>query len=123
MSGAADLEPFYTGLREGVWRLPYCHVCAAHFFYPRAHCPYCFSDSWSWDDVERDEGTVETWTDIHRGANVAADELPLRIGLVSVAPRVRLLARLTGDVRSGQAVFCDWGATRSQRIPVFGGER
>lgn len=76
--------PFWEGLTAHRIRLQRCNDCAHWIFYPRAHCPHCFSNDLSWHDVSG-EGTLLTYTVSHIPTLPAfADELPQMLAVVAL---------------------------------------
>lgn len=40
--------PFWKAAAEGTLLIRCCNACRAVHWYPRAHCPFCFSDDTAW---------------------------------------------------------------------------
>lgn len=40
--------PFWKAAAEGALLIRCCNACRAAHWYPRAHCPFCFSDDTVW---------------------------------------------------------------------------
>lgn len=47
-----ETEYFWEGCAEGELRLPHCTDCNTDFYYPRAVCPDCTSQSLDWTIAE-----------------------------------------------------------------------
>ena len=43
-----DGKAYFDGCAEGKLLLKKCNACGEFHFYPRALCPYCFSDNTQW---------------------------------------------------------------------------
>ncbi|GGG19269.1 DNA-binding protein [Caldovatus sediminis] len=43
-----ETEPFWTAAREGRFLVKGCASCGKNHWYPRAICPFCFSDRTEW---------------------------------------------------------------------------
>jgi uncharacterized OB-fold protein len=43
-----ETEPFWAAAREGRFLIKACTACGRSHWYPRAICPYCFSDRTEW---------------------------------------------------------------------------
>lgn len=43
-----ETAPYAEALREGRLLIKACAACGEHHFYPRALCPFCFSDRTEW---------------------------------------------------------------------------
>ena len=46
--GDAASAPFWKAANEGVLMIKRCNACAKVHWYPRAHCPFCFSGDAAW---------------------------------------------------------------------------
>ena len=54
-------RPFWDGLREHEVRIQQCDECQHWTFYPRRHCPQCFSDQLTWKTIAG-TGTLYSYT-------------------------------------------------------------
>jgi uncharacterized protein len=89
--------PFWQALREGVLRLQYCEACGNALFYPRAHCPHCWSERVTWRDASG-RGTVKSFSAIHRPGHFAwAAVAPYVIVLVTLDEGPTMLSQLLVD--------------------------
>ncbi|MBW8269038.1 Zn-ribbon domain-containing OB-fold protein [Caldovatus aquaticus] len=43
-----ETEPFWAAAREGRFLVKGCAACGKNHWYPRAICPFCFSDRTEW---------------------------------------------------------------------------
>ncbi len=58
-------EPFWTAVDERKLLIGSCSACGLYHYYPRPHCPHCWSDDVEW--VEAAGGaTLYTWTVIYQ---------------------------------------------------------
>ena len=88
-----DTAPFWEGTREGELRIQRCTACGRHVFYPRAVCPHCMVAALEWV-VASGQGTVYSFTTVHRTSDEFRAELPFTVGLIELAEGVRMMARL-----------------------------
>lgn len=125
----ADLEsaPYWEGTAEGKLLIKHCSACGRSFFYPRAHCPRCWSTDTSWREASG-EGTVYTFTVIYQNdLPPFRDRLPYVVGIVELAEGVRMTTNIEGcepdDVRCGMPVRVDFRVEQrddgSVSLPVF----
>ena len=64
-----EVAPFFEAAADGRLRVKHCSACGKAHYYPRAHCPLCFSDKTEWRE-SAGEGTVHTYT-VLRGRDSA----------------------------------------------------
>lgn len=60
-----ESAPFQDAASQGRFTLPKCGACGRLHWYPRALCPFCFSDSVGWQDASG-RGTVYSYTIMRR---------------------------------------------------------
>ena len=91
---SAVTQPFWEGLRKEEVRIQHCSRCDAHFFYPRAMCPTCWSAEVRWRTVSG-AGTLHTFT-IARVPTAPhfAHEVPQKIGVVELDEGPRMTASI-----------------------------
>ena len=124
----ADLETrqYWDGTREGKLLIKECRSCGNAFFYPRNHCPTC----WSTDTVWRESsgrGTVYTFTVVYQNdLPPFRDRVPYVVAIVELEEGVRMPTNLIGvepdprSIRVGMPVIVKFKAVSEQiAIPVF----
>ncbi len=106
----ADLEtaPYWEATREGRLVIKECHTCGRAYFYPRSHCPRCWSNDTSWRESSG-KGTVYTFTVVYQNdLPPFRDRLPYVVAVVELEEGVRMTSNIEGiapeDVRCGMAV-------------------
>ena len=77
---------------EELW-LPHCDSCDQVFWYPRAHCPHCWSSAVSWVRASG-RGRLASYVVNHTPHPGYAAGGPYVIALVELAEGVRLMANL-----------------------------
>ncbi len=60
-----ESQPFQKAAAEGRFTLPRCADCGRWHWYPRALCPFCFSDNVAWQDASG-VGSIYTYTVMRR---------------------------------------------------------
>ncbi len=84
-----DTEPFWTGLVEGVVRLPHCAACDAVIWYPRPMCPTCGSSDLTWSQLSG-HGTIYSFSIARRTPGGWGKHVPYVLAYVELdeGPRV-----------------------------------
>ncbi len=60
-----ESAPFQEAAAAGRFLVPQCSACGRLHWYPRALCPFCFSDDIAWQDASG-RGTVYSYTVMRR---------------------------------------------------------
>jgi uncharacterized OB-fold protein len=124
-----DLESreYWDACARGELLIKHCDACARDFFYPRAHCPRCWSTETSWKRASG-RGTVYTFTVIHQNdLPPFRDRLPYVVAIVELEEGVRMTSNVEADpaeVRCGLPVQVEfWQEARGDddvvHLPVF----
>jgi uncharacterized OB-fold protein len=109
-------QPFWDALKAHRVDIQQCDACHRWVFFPRAHCPHCFSQSLTWRTVAG-TGEIHTFT-LSRLPTLPefADELPQKLAVVELDEGVHLNTTLVGipedQIRVGmrvKPVFDDTG--------------
>ena len=89
-------EPFWEALKAHRIDIQRCDACGHWIFFPRLHCPKCFSQSLSWTTVSG-EGELLTYT-LSRVPTLAelADELPQKLAVVKLDEGPHINTTLVG---------------------------
>jgi len=97
-------KPFWDAAAEGRLLLKHCKDCGQSHYYPRALCPFCFSDNTEWVDA-KGTGEIYSYSVMRRGAPV-----PYALAYVTLDEGVSMLTNL---------VDCDLDALAiGQRVKV-----
>jgi hypothetical protein len=104
----AETEPYWAGARDGKLMLKRCRSCDRPFFYPRSHCPRCWSSDTDWIQASG-RGTIYSFTVIaHHDVPPFKYWIPYVVALVELAEGPRLVTHVVGvepaAVRVGQPV-------------------
>lgn len=81
--------PFWQGLRDGIFTTTRCSSCQRLSFPPKPICPHCWKDEIAWE-VLPTSGSLYSWTRIHAGPAIFADDLPYVVGIVDLDVGIRL---------------------------------
>jgi uncharacterized OB-fold protein len=74
-----ETKPFWDAAAEGRFLIKRCTACGEAHWYPRALCPFCFSDETVWEESPG-EGVIYTYSVMHRSPTG-----PFAIGYVTLA--------------------------------------
>ena len=88
-----ESKPFWDAAAEGRFLIKRCEACGKAHWYPRALCPYCFSEKTVWEESPG-EGVIYTYSVMYRSPSgpyaigyVTLDEGPAVLtNFVDVAP-------------------------------------
>jgi hypothetical protein len=101
-------QPFWDALKAHRIDIQQCDDCHAYVFFPRLHCPRCFSKNLAWKTVSG-EGELHTFT-LARLPTLPelADELPQKLAVVQLDEGPHLNTTLVGveegEIRVGMRV-------------------
>ena len=89
-------QPFWDALKEHRIDIQRCDDCGHWIFFPRLHCPRCFSTALSWKTVSG-EGELHTFT-LSRVPTLPelADEVPQMLAVVQLDEGPHLNTTLVG---------------------------
>ena len=73
-----ESKPFWDAAAEGRFLIKRCTGCKKAHWYPRALCPFCFSDETVWEESPG-EGVIYTYSVMHRSPSG-----PYAIGYVTL---------------------------------------
>ena len=97
-----ETQPFWDAAADGKLLIKKCNACGEVHFYPRAMCPFCFSDKTVWQEASGD-GVIYTYSVMRRGAPV-----PYAIAYVTLAEGPTMMTNIVDcdldQIRVGQAV-------------------
>jgi len=87
-------RPFWDAAKAGRFTLQRCEDCGKWVFYPRSHCPHCWSPRLTWHDASG-RGTVKTFSIIHRPGHPAWNAVaPYALGLIQLEEGPTMLSTL-----------------------------
>lgn len=112
-----ESAPFQEAATEGRFVVPRCGACGRRHWYPRALCPFCFSDDIAWQDASG-RGTVYSYTVMRRAKPAYA------IAYVQLEEGPIMMSNIVGcdlnAVRIGMAVKLVFEpAGNGPLVPVF----
>lgn len=97
-------EPFWSALQRGEFALQRCESCGEAIFYPRAHCPHCWSEKLTWRTASG-RGTVKSFSAIHRPGHFAWSAVaPYVIALIDLEEGPTMLSQLIVDAPADACV-------------------
>jgi uncharacterized protein len=113
-----ETKAFWDAAREGRFLLKRCTACNQAHWYPRAICPFCFSDETEWVESPG-EGVIYTYSVMRRSPTG-----PYAIGYVTLDEGVSVLTNFVGctadDLKIGLRVKVRFQETEGgPPVPVF----
>ncbi len=111
-------EPYFQAAGEGKLLLKKCNQCGQHHHYPRAICPFCWSDKVEWVQ-SKGTGEIYTYTVTRRGGPV-----PYCIAYVQLDEGPRMMTNIVDTdldtIKIGQKVKVVFKKTEGgQSVPCF----
>lgn len=86
-----EIENYFDALREGKLLIKSCRQCGKPHFYPRAGCPFCFSEATDWLECSG-KGIIYTYSVLRAAAGptvlayVALEEGPTMMTAIVDSP-------------------------------------
>ena len=90
-----ETQPFWDALHNNTLLLPRCTSCASVMWYPRAHCPVCFSTELKWEEMSG-RGTVYSYSIVAKGNGRWKESGPYVVAYVELAEGPRILTNIVG---------------------------
>jgi uncharacterized OB-fold protein len=94
----ADLEtaPYWEATTNDKLLIKKCRSCGRPYFYPRNHCPKCWSTDTEWIEASG-RGTVYTFTIVYQNdLPPFRDRIPYVIAIVELEEGVRMTSNIEG---------------------------
>lgn len=112
-----ESQRFQEGAAQGRFMLPRCSDCRRTHWYPRALCPFCFSDKVAWQDSPG-RGRVYSYTVMRRSRPVYA------VAYVALEEGPAMMTNIIGcdvdAIRIGMAVQVVFHAAgNGTLVPMF----
>jgi len=102
-----ETERFWEATADEKLLLRRCEDCGEHHHYPRAHCPFCFSDETEWVEASG-EGELYSYTVTHQNTEPYDEATPYILAYVELEEGPRVMTNVVGvepdDVSVGQEV-------------------
>jgi uncharacterized OB-fold protein len=113
-----ESKPFWDAATEGRFLIKRCTACGEAHWYPRALCPFCFSDETVWEESPG-EGVIYSYSVMHRSPSG-----PYAIGYVTLNEGPAVLTNFAdvavGGLSIGQKVKVKFQDTEGgPPVPVF----
>jgi uncharacterized OB-fold protein len=107
-------EAFWKATSEGRFILQRCDACDLVVWFPRKHCPECWTENLTTFDASG-EGTVYSYTVIRKVANEYKQATPFVVAYVELAEGPRIMTNIVGcevdSVRVGMPVAIEFHDT------------
>ena len=96
-----ETQHFWDAAADGKLLIKKCTACGEPHFYPRSHCPFCFSDKTEWVEASG-KGIVYTYSVMRRAP------IPYAIAYVTLAEGPTMMTNIVDcdldSIKIGQAV-------------------
>jgi uncharacterized OB-fold protein len=112
-------QPYWDAARDGKLLVKRCKDCGEFHFYPRAICPFCFSDQTEWVE-SKGTGSIYSYSVMRRGVPV-----PFAIAYVTLDEGITMLTNMSDGtdldgLSIGQKVKVAFKAAEDgSAVPVF----
>ena len=112
-------QPYWDAAKEGKLLVKRCKDCGEFHFYPRAICPFCFSDQTEWVE-SKGTGSIYSYSVMRRGVPV-----PFAIAYVTLDEGITMLTNMADGtdldgLSIGQKVKVAFKAAEDgSAVPVF----
>ena len=120
-------RPFWDAAREGRLCLQKCEACARWVFYPRSHCPHCWSPRIAWHEASG-KGVLQSYTVIHRPGHPAWNAVaPFTVAIVALQEGPTMLSLLVDikqdEIPAGLPLAVQFVRVGDFTLPVFGRDK
>jgi len=87
-------QPFWDAAAQHVLKLQRCAHCGEWIFYPRAHCPHCWSGRLLWD-IASGSGRLKSFSVVYKPGHPAwQPAAPYALGIIALAEGPAMLSTL-----------------------------
>ena len=102
-----ETKRFWDGCKKHELWIPYCRACESFFWYPRSHCPKCFSWDVEWRKASG-RGKIYTFAIQYRAWHPGwANETPYVNAMVDLDEGPRLYTNIVGVDPDSKKIACD----------------
>ena len=112
-----ETQAFWDAARAGRFTIPVCTACGKPHWYPRAICPFCFSERMAWEEASG-KGRIYTYSVMRRAPE------PYVIAYVTLAEGPTMMTNIVqcdfDSLRIGQEVRLVFTPTEGgPPVPTF----
>lgn len=112
-----ETESFWKACNERKLLYKFCNACREPHYYPRTHCPFCFSDETVWKEASG-EGTIYTYSVMRAGPE------PYAVAFVTLAEGPTLFSNIVDsnldNLQIGKMVRLSFRqSTDGPLVPMF----
>ncbi len=115
--GNPETQPFWDAAAQGKFLIKRCTACGEAHYFPRALCPFCFSDRTEWEEASG-EAEIYTFSVMRKSPGG-----PYGIGYVTLKEGPSLLTNFVDcdldRLRIGQKVRVVFKPTDGAPLPFF----
>ena len=119
----AVTKPFWDGVAREELLIQKCSDCEKHVFYPRTHCPHCWSSSLEWVTASG-KARLKTYSVVHRPGHPGWQDIaPYPVGIVELEEGPSMLTQLLVDspenLKMGDALKVRFVEVNGTWLPFF----
>lgn len=116
-------RPFWASAANGKFKIQHCDSCDHWVFYPRSHCPHCWSPKLNWLDASG-RGCLKSFSVVHRPGHPGwLAVTPYIVALVKLDEGPTILTTLIdvdeGDLRIGTILEVALISIGDHTLPMF----
>lgn len=116
-------QPFWDAAAGHMLKMQRCEDCRMWVFYPRSHCPHCWSPRLEWAQTSG-RGELETFSTVHRPGHPAWQAVaPYPLGVIRLHEGPTMLATLVDvepdDLYLGMLVQARFVRVGEFTLPMF----
>ncbi|WP_087974606.1 Zn-ribbon domain-containing OB-fold protein [Oceanobacillus rekensis] len=90
-------KPFWEGVASGEFLIQKCGECDKNVFYPRTHCPHCWSNRLEWTPASG-KARLKTYSVVHHPGHPGwQDVAPYPLGIIELEEGPSMLTQLLVD--------------------------
>jgi uncharacterized OB-fold protein len=119
----AETRPFWDALGNGRLLIKWCLECGRPHYFPRAFCPFCWSERTEWREASGDGVVFATTTVRQMGVEPFRSRVPYNVSIVELAEGPRMLTNVVGidasEVRIGMEVRLSPERDGDAWLPLF----
>ncbi|WP_226036047.1 Zn-ribbon domain-containing OB-fold protein [Aquibacillus saliphilus] len=117
-------KPFWDAIEQGEFILQHCKDCQKWVFYPRSHCPHCWSNQLEWKQASG-KAQLKTWSTVHRAGHPAWQAItPYIVGVVELEEGPSMMTHLLVDapnqLKIGDPLNVHYVQCNDTWLPFFG---
>ncbi|WP_258000265.1 Zn-ribbon domain-containing OB-fold protein [Bacillus sp. Marseille-P3661] len=116
-------QPFWDGITRGEFLVQECGDCEKSVFYPRTHCPHCWSNRLEWKSASG-KARLKTWSVVQRPGHPGWQAVtPYVLGIVELeegpSMMTQLLVESPNQLKIGDHLQVRYVQVNDVTLPFF----